>query len=226
MKVTIAEELLLLAYSEDEGKQLISTMQLDPALAGALLAELAVEGRVELSDKKLVLTGTAPLGDDEPDDELDDELKAVLSRVAGEHKERKPAWWVQRLQSSKLRTRLLTRLAEAGVLTEQRGKVLGLFPVTRWPEADPGVEAEVRERVASVLGGADPDARTAALIAVMHAAKLDRKAFPGASKERVKEISEGAWAGDAVARTIASINAATVTAITAATVAATAGGGG
>ncbi|MER7618722.1 GPP34 family phosphoprotein, partial [Nonomuraea wenchangensis] len=31
--------------------------------------------------------------------------------------------------------RLLTRLAEAGVLTEQRSKVLGIFPVTRWPEA-------------------------------------------------------------------------------------------
>ncbi|MFK4036421.1 GPP34 family phosphoprotein [Nonomuraea wenchangensis] len=218
MKVTIAEELLLLAYSEDEGKQLISTVQLDPALAGALLAELTVEGRVELSDYKLVLTGGAPLGDDE--------LDAVLSRLGDERKQRKPAWWVQRLQSHKLRTRLLTRLAEAGVLTEQRSKVLGIFPVTRWPEADPSVEADVRERVASVLGGAEPDARTAVLIAIMHAAKLDRKAFPGASKERVKELAEGAWAGDAVARTIASINAATIATITAATVAATAGGGG
>ncbi|MEU6723528.1 GPP34 family phosphoprotein [Nonomuraea wenchangensis] len=220
MKVTIAEELLLLAYSEGEGKQLISTVQLDPALAGALLAELAVEGRVELTDDRLVLTGSAPLGDDE----LDPELDAVLSRVAGEHKERKPAWWVQRLQSHKLRTRLLTRLAQSGVLTEQRSKVLGIFPVTRWPEADPSVEAEVRERVASVLGGAEPDPRTAVLIAIMHAAKLDRKAFPGASKERVKELAEGAWAGDAVARTIAAINAATITAITAATVVATSGG--
>ncbi|MED7928710.1 GPP34 family phosphoprotein [Nonomuraea sp. LP-02] len=216
MKVTIAEELLLLAYSEGEGKQLISTVQLDPALAGALLAELAVEGRVELTDDKLVLTGSAPLGDEE--------LDAVLSRVAGEHKERKPAWWVQRLQSHKLRARLLTRLAQSGVLTEQRGKVLGIFPVTRWPEADPSVEADVRERVASVLGGAEPDPRTAVLIAIMHAAKLDRKAFPGASKERVKELAEGAWAGDAVAKTIAAINAATITAITAATVVATSGG--
>ncbi|MCK2214388.1 GPP34 family phosphoprotein [Actinomadura sp. ATCC 31491] len=213
MKVTIAEELLLLAYSEDEGKPLVGAVQLDPALAGALLAELAVEGRVELSDKKLVLSGAEPLGDDE--------LDAVLARVAEDGKERKPAWWVQRLQSAKLRNRLLTRLAQAGVLSEQRGKVLGLFPVTRWPEADPGVEAEVRERVASVLGGADPDARTAVLIAIMHAAKLDRKAFPGASKERIKEIAEGAWAADAVAKTIAAINAAAMAAITAATVAAT-----
>jgi hypothetical protein len=211
MTVTIAEELLLLAYSEEEGKQLISATQLDPALAGAIIAELAVAERVELSDQKLTLTSPAPLGDDE--------LDATLARIAAEGKARKPAWWVQRLQSGKLRRRLLTRLAESGVLAEERGKILGVFPTTRWPEADPSVEANVRERVSSALGGADPDARTAILIAIMHAAKLDRKAFPGASKERIKEIAEGAWAADAVAKTIAAINSAMTAAITSAAVA-------
>jgi hypothetical protein len=211
MTVTIAEELLLLAYSEEEGKQLISATQLDPALAGAILAELAVAERVELSDKKVTLKNPAPLGDDE--------LDTTLARIAAEAKDRKPVWWVQKLQSGKLRRRLLTRLAESGVLAEERGKILGIFPTTRWPEADPGVEADVRERVASVLGGADPDPRTAVLIAIMHAAKLDRKAFPGASKERIKEIAEGAWAADAVAKTIAAINSAMTIAITSAAVA-------
>ncbi|MFC4111647.1 GOLPH3/VPS74 family protein [Nonomuraea zeae] len=211
MTVTIAEELLLLAYSEEEGKQLISATQLDPALAGAIIAELAVAERVELSEKKLTVTNPAPLGEEE--------LDAALARIGAEGKDRKPAWWVQRLQSGKLRRRLLTRLAESGVLAEERGKVLGIFPTTRWPEADPSVEANVRERVAGVLGGAEPDARTAVLIAIMHAAKLDVKAFPGASKERIKEIAEGAWAADAVAQTIAAINAAMIAAITTAAVA-------
>ncbi|MEV4112734.1 GPP34 family phosphoprotein [Nonomuraea sp. NPDC049695] len=213
MTVTIAEELLLLTYNDEKGTQLVSGTQLDPALAGALLAELAVNGRLELSDKKVTVKDPSPLGDSEMD--------ATLARIAEEGKERKPAWWVQRLQSAKLRKRLLTRLAESGVLTEQRGKVLGIFPTTRWPEANPDVEAAVRDRVTSALAGADPDARTAVLIAIAHAAKLDRKAFPEASKQRVKEIAEGAWAADAVAQTIAAINAVMITTITAATVAAT-----
>ncbi|MEV4581788.1 GPP34 family phosphoprotein [Nonomuraea jabiensis] len=213
MTVTIAEELLLLAYNDEKGTQLVSGTQLDPALAGALLAELAVNGRLELSDKKVAVKDPSPLGDPE--------LDATLARIAEEGKERKPAWWVQRLQSGKLRKRLLTRLAESGVLSEQRGKVLGVFPTTRWPEANPEVEAAVRDRVISALAGADPDARTAVLIAIAHAAKLDRKAFPGASKQRVKEIAEGAWTADAVAQTIAAINAVMITTITAATVAAT-----
>ncbi|MGW0482877.1 GOLPH3/VPS74 family protein [Nonomuraea sp. NPDC003214] len=212
MKVTIAEEILLLAHKEDDGKPLIPSTQLDPVLAGALLAELAVNERVTLDGKKVQLVDPTPLGDEE--------LDAVLAAIA-EGKERKAAWWVQKLQSVKLRARLLTRLARAGVLAEERAKVLGLFPTTRWPEVDGRTEAEVRERVAAALGGADPTARTAVLIAVMHAAKLDRKAFPGADKARVKEIAEGAWAAEAVAQTITAIHAAiAVTAATSAVVAA------
>ncbi|NUP02633.1 MAG: GPP34 family phosphoprotein [Nonomuraea sp.] len=212
MTVTIAEELLLLAYSEAEGKQLIGAMQLDPALGGAILAELAVAGRVELTGDKVTLKDPTPLGDDE--------LDATLARIAEDGKARKPAWWVQRLQSGKLRRRLLTRLAESGVLAEERGKVLGIFPTTRWPEADPRVEADVRERVSAALAGAEPDMRTAVLIAITHAAKLDRKTFPDADRQRVKEIAKGEWAGEAVAKTIASINAAIAAGATAAAVAA------
>lgn len=213
MKVTIAEEVLLLAHSEDEGRQLIPTMQLDPALGGAILAELAVNDRIELSEKKVTVKDTTPLGDNE--------LDALLARMAEDGKDRKPAWWVQQIQSTKLRKRLLTRLAEAGVLTEEHAKVLGLFPTTRWPEADGRVEAEVRQRVGSALAGADPEPRTAVLIAVLHAAKLDRRAFPRASKARIKEIAEGQWAGDAVAKTIAAISAAVMAASTTAVIVAT-----
>ncbi|HUR06507.1 MAG TPA: GPP34 family phosphoprotein [Nonomuraea sp.] len=216
MTVTIAEELLLLAYSEEEGKQLIGATQLDPALGGAILAELAVNERVTLSGKNVSVENATPLGDDE--------LDAALTRIAEEDKERKPDWWVQKLHSTKLRRRLLTRLAEAGVLTEERGRVLGIFPTTRWPEADGSVEAEVRQRVGDVLAGARPDARTAVLIAVMYAAKLDRKAFPGANRERVKEIAEGEWAGDAVAKTIAAINSVIVIAATTAAIGAATSG--
>ncbi|MFI6174401.1 GPP34 family phosphoprotein [Nonomuraea sp. NPDC051191] len=214
MTVTIAEELLLLAYSEEEGRQLIGGIQLDPALGGAILAELAAAGRVELADDKVTVKDPAPLGDEE--------LDAALARMAEDGKARKPAWWVQRLQSGKLRWRLLTRLAESGVLAEERRKVLGIFPTTRWPESDPQVEADVRERVTAVLTGAEPDQRTATLIAIMYAAKLDLKAFPGADRGRVKEIAEGEWAGQAVAKTISAITAAVIlTTTTAATVAAT-----
>jgi hypothetical protein len=202
---TIAEEVLLLAYGEEEGRQLIGSSELDAALGGSILAELAIHDRIDLADKRVTVRDTTPLGDEE--------LDAALTRIAGESRERKPEWWVQRLHSTKLRKRLLSRLAERGVLHEEQYRILGIFPATRYPEQDPRVEQGIRERVQSVLSGADPDERIAVLVAVLHAAKIDRKAFPGASKERIREITEGDWAGEAVAKTIASINAAVMVAV-------------
>src|ERR1044072_8144044 len=119
---TIAEEVLLLAYDEEQGRQLIGSSELDgalggavlaglaAALGGALLAELTVGGRIDLADKKVTVLDATPVGDEE--------LDAALARIAAESKARKPEWWVQRLHSGKLRRRLLSRLAERGVLDE------------------------------------------------------------------------------------------------------------
>jgi hypothetical protein len=211
--LTIAEEILLLAYREDTGKSKIGSIELESALGGAVLAELALKGRLDFEGTTVHVTDPAPVGDDE--------LDAVLARIAGERKERKPEWWVGKLRSSKLRGRLLTRLAARGVLSEQQTKVFGLFPTRRYPELDPGPEQELRQRIESVLAGAEPDEHLAIVVAILHAAKLDRKAFPHASKKRIKEIAEGDRTGVAVRKTIASIHASIAAAGTAATIAST-----
>ncbi|MEV0828609.1 GOLPH3/VPS74 family protein [Nonomuraea rubra] len=204
MTVTIAEELLLLAYSDDKGKPLIADSRLDHAVAGALLAELAVRGRVELTGRtltgrKLTVRDPRPLRD-----EL---LDGVLNHMA-ERSDRSPSWWLQRLEKHDRRMRLLSRLAAMGVLREQRDKALGIFTVTTWPTAFPGVEAAVRQRVSAALAGAHHDERTAALIGLVHSAGLTRKAFPGADRRRFKHFAAGAWASGPVASTVASINSA------------------
>ncbi|WP_245691291.1 GOLPH3/VPS74 family protein [Sinosporangium album] len=213
----IAEELLLLAYSEEEGKPLVSGTQVDTALGGAVLAELAILGRVSLEGKKVVLQDSTPVGDDE--------LDSALTKIAESRTERKPDWWVYKFYTSKLRQRLLTRLAERGVLSEERVKVLGFIPLNRYPERDPSIEQAVRARVTDVLGGAEPDERVAVLLSLLKACRLDRKAFPDADKQRIKEITEGEWAGAAVKKTIDSINAVVIVTVTTGVIVGTAGGG-
>ncbi|GII95845.1 hypothetical protein Ssi02_60760 [Sinosporangium siamense] len=208
--------MLLLAYSEDEGKLLIGGTQVDAALGGAILAELALLGRIAFVDKKVVVQDATPVDDEE--------LNDALTRIAEDKKTRKPDWWVYKLHSWKLRKRLLTRLADRGVLGEEQVKIMGLFPSTRYPERNPSVELAVRERVQNVLSGADPDERVAVLVAVLVGCQLVRKVFPDASKARLKEITEGDWAGEAVKNTIASINAVVITAVTAGAIAGAASG--
>ena len=64
MTITIAEEVLLLAHSEEEGRQLIGSSELMASLAGAMLAELALAGKVALSEQKVTVTDPAPMGDE------------------------------------------------------------------------------------------------------------------------------------------------------------------
>jgi hypothetical protein len=202
--VSMAEELLLLAYREDTGRPWIGSVELDAAVAGTLLAELATCGRIALDGKQVVVADPTPPGDEE--------LDAALARMAAEARRRRPDWWVGKLKGSKLRKRLITRLTTRGILTQQRVRILGVFPAWRFPALDPGAGRAVRDRIADVLAGAEPDARTAALLAVLHAAKLDRKVFPDADRGRIAQITEGDWVGDAVRRAINAAHAAAASA--------------
>jgi hypothetical protein len=92
--------------------------------------------------------------------------------------------------------------------------VLGLFPVTRWPAQDARHEDELRLALDNVLKlGAEPDDRTAALVALLSALNVVPKVVPDvvdkkALKRRVKEISGSAWAAEAVRQAVRARQAA------------------
>jgi hypothetical protein len=220
---SLPEEFLLIAY-EDDGTPLTDGTHLDNGLGGAVLLELALAGRVDIADKKVVVADSEPLNDPLLDD--------ALGRIAAESRTRKPGHWVSKFAKD-TRPRVLEKLVAERVLTPQKDRVLGLFPRTRYPSADgvePVVETEARQRmVTAVTGAGTVDPRTAALCALVSATDLDRKVFRDLDRRRVKarlkEIGEGAWAADAVKKTLEEIQAAVMVAIVASTTAATAGAG-
>jgi hypothetical protein len=210
MTRSIASELLLLALDDEKGKPLVDGSTLNAALAGTAVVELVAAGALtlqlddggEVKPGRLCRTGVA-----RPSDEL---LGEVVDTAHG----KKPKDAIGALttmtftdRGAKLREQLLAELVAEGVLTHERGKVLGLFPTQRWPEADPSVEREVRDRVRAVLvHGATPDARTAVLVSMLSVTKLAPKVFPHddgkALQARADAVRESDWAGDAVARAL------------------------
>ncbi|TWD74788.1 Golgi phosphoprotein 3 GPP34 [Kribbella amoyensis] len=212
----IAEDLLLLLYDDESGKPITGSPGLDYALAGAVVIELTMLGRVdvagpgeEVKEGRLKVLDAGPTGDPVLDQRL-----AVLAEKTGQ----KPKNVLGKL-SKKLRDELLARLAERGILEADQDKVLGLFPVTRWPAKDAQHEAQVREALENVLKlGSLPDERTGALVALLNALNVvpkvvtdavDKKAL----KQRAKEISESAWAAEAVRKAVQEMQAAVTTAI-------------
>ncbi|MQA85296.1 MAG: GPP34 family phosphoprotein [Streptosporangiales bacterium] len=215
MSVTLPEELLLIVLDDVAGSVRAGRPALDFGLAGGQLLELALASRIDVVDKKVAVVDPRPVGD--PD------IDRALERIATSKRQRKPQDWVQALHKP-LRAGYSDRLVKQGMVRLENRRVLGIFPVRRFPAVDAAVETETRGRLRSVLvEGADPDPRTAALVSLLRAADMVKKLFPdadrGAIKRRAKEVSEGEWAGAAVRKAVESVNAAVAGAVAAATAA-------
>lgn len=216
----IAEDLLLLAYDDATGKPDAAVSNLDYRLAGALLVELALDGRIALTNDRegsawwsagspgrVVVSDPAPAGHPA--------LDAALA-VVGE-RPREPKSLVDPL-SKGLRDRLLGGLAERGILRREEGRILRIFPTTSWPAADSAHEERLRARCAAVLtGSATPDARTAALIAVARGSGLVERLVPKEhrrqARERADRLAEESWASGAVKKAVDDVTTAVMVAV-------------
>jgi len=220
----IVEDLLLLLLDDTSGT-IAGEGTLYYTLGGAVLVELALRGEVAPDDSRTLFNGIriGAVKGELPSDPL---LREAYEKVA-----KKPRG-VQELLidiGSSLRGEVLDRLVERGFIRREKKKVLGVFPTTRMPAQRPEYEARLLERVRSVLvDGAEPDARTGALAALLSASGTLPQLHPGipwsgAVYTRGKELEKGNWGADAVNTAIAGTNAAIAASAAAASVATNSG---
>ena len=221
----LATDLLLLALDDERGTVLSqAAIGLDYGLAGAIVMELALRGRIDVNDDKVSTIG--PVTDDAL---LDDALRTIATTPG-----KNLSHWVWHLSRDLggLRQRLLDRLVARGTLEKRERRVLLLFHQNVYPERDARVEHDIRTRVDdALLHGQSPDAQTACLIHLAAACRITDAIYPRdqhqAIKARIDALGDAGIAGaDAVAGLVAqaetqAVTAATMAAITAATVAAT-----
>ena len=215
---TLADDLLLVLLDPESGKPRTDGTKLAYGLAGALLLELALAGRVDVvgpkpSKAEVVVRDHTPL--------QDEVLADALRRVA--EKRRRAERLVPALAKG-LRDRLLERAEQRGDLRRERVALRR----DRWPAANQARRRALGARLHDVLvTGISPDPHTAALVALLAAIDAapsvvdtpDRAARKAVSR-RAAELSDGAWAAESVRRAVAAAQAA-VAASTAAAVAAT-----
>jgi hypothetical protein len=226
----IAEDLLLLLTEDRTGKLLAPASQIDIALGGALLVELVLERRVDVTEGhggqrkgRLVVTDASPTSD-----RLLDEALAILAAQQG----KKPRAALAPLGKG-LRQRLHARLAEQGLLRERHGRILGIIPTHRWPAGDTAHEDLVRAPLLEALRtGSTADPRAGAIVALLHALRavgkvIDPAAAGVTSKElkaSAERIADGDWASQAVREAIDQALAAVIAATSSSTSVVVSGG--
>ncbi|MBO0609249.1 GOLPH3/VPS74 family protein [Myceligenerans salitolerans] len=234
-ELTLAEQVLLLALDDESGRPLTDSTRLHAGLAGAVLLDLIRAGALELAehDTDVRAGRLRRTGRNTPGDPL---LAEILDRAHG----KKPrdavmavdgsGGWVNR--AGRLKERMLHDLAGRGLLREEHGTFLRIFPTTSWPAGEPGPEAEIvsRVRVAMTTPGA-PDRPTAVLVGILNATQLLHRLIPEIPKKELKrraqEVADQGWAGEAVDKAVEqAVMTAVMAAMAGAAAAGAAGAGG
>ena len=207
------EEIMLLALRNQKGT--VATSFSEHAVAGAVLAELLLDRRITLDQrrKKMVeLHSAAPTGDPIIDE--------CLERMTSARRPASLRTWVTRLaRIKKLRHKVARQLCNRGILRADEDKVAFIFTRKVYPEINPGPEREIVNRVrAAILSGEERlDARTVALIALADGGGLLGEVLGRrevkARKKRIARIVEGEAAGRATRDAIAACRTAAMVAV-------------
>jgi hypothetical protein len=210
----IAEDVLLALFQPASGT-IAGENTLYYALGGAVLAELAHQGRATVQDAGLRGTLVSAAGERPLDELLNPAWDYVAAKPRGVQS-------VLAAAGPALRAPLLDRLVERGDLERSEKRMLGLIPTTALREGRSGRRAEVVAALRSVLvDGRAPDERVAAVIALVSASGglpvLDPEIpWTDATATRSKALEQGDWAADAagaaVTRTMTAVVASALAA--------------
>ena len=209
MKLSLSEEILLLCLDDQTGRtRPMPDRALDYALAGAILADLAIGGQVSLSETAVSWKpGAPPVTQPVHASAIDLLRKVEVPSLQS---------WLGVLasESRALRGAALNQLVDRGILARERDEFLWVFRTERYETLDLSEEIEVQKRLrAVVLEQQDcPSREEAVLVALMEVCQLGRLMFSHAeferSRDRIREIASSDCVGCAVRHALTEIQRA------------------
>ena len=165
-----AEEIMLLLLDDKGGKFAdLPAPSVECALAGAVLMDLALEGRIDTDPERLFVVDPTPL--------KDHLLDPTLARIVQATETHDARHWIEQTiaYASDIRDRSLARLVERGILRREDDRFLWVFQTRRYPVIDDQPVQEVKLRIMGVLFSDEiPDARDIVIISLSDACGIFR----------------------------------------------------
>ncbi len=207
----IVEELFLL-LRRDDGHPASATAQRGYGIAAAAITDLVLAERITLSDDKdprLTVLRPGPAGHPA--------LDAAMERL--EQRDGKKLSSLVTDRRLAVEKEVAGALASTGVITVVEKRALGLVP-EKYPVLDAEPERRVREQLRTVLLGGTPRPEDATLLSILQGLGIAKKVLEDERgtlggrdlKRRIEEVSTETKAGPAVAKAVAAMNAAIVSA--------------
>ena len=208
-----AEEIMLLLLDDKGGRFVAArSVSLEYALAGAVLMDLALEGRIDTDPERLFMIDPAPLEDDL--------LDPTLARIAQSVKTHDPGYWINQTatHAGDIQERSLARLVERGILRRADDRFMWVFHERRYPMIDNKAVQEVKLRIMEVLFSNEiPDARDIVIISLADACGifggiLSGRELAGAA-QRIAQVRKMDLIGREVSKAVRDIELSLATAM-------------
>ncbi|MCR9270856.1 MAG: GPP34 family phosphoprotein [Hyphomonadaceae bacterium] len=195
MDITLPQAILLLSLNDQTGKTEEGYYQ--PALAGAALADLFLQGAIELQSADEVVIPLRHMLS------LGPFLSMCDREIGAATKPRDLPHWIAALASQKdFIASIADELCHLGALTKAQTKIFGLFTRTVWPEASPVLEGQLKAEMATAMfqeiGAVDE--RLCLTIALAHAADLLTHNFEASDLEQHADRIAAIAAGQCLTR--------------------------
>ena len=166
--IRLTEELILLMLDESSGYlEMVPGWDFSCVMAGAVIADLALEDRVDTDLQSLYLLDATPTGD-----QL---LDPTLEEISGTEEHSDTQYWIERnaARAEDIVTLTLERLVDKGVLDYESG---GFWTLSRsvsrtgvYPSADGAIQKAAKTRILNIVLNDDiPDPRDVILVGLMH----------------------------------------------------------
>ncbi len=144
---TLFDELQLLAIHEDKGIFIGSALdRLKPGLSGAVLAELALSGKIcATNNHRLHVADISPTNDPVLDE--------ALTELQKSNKERKFGYWLNNLypKAEKLLKKITRSLVQQGLLTQDDDNLVWVIPSPLHPEINCSAKHAVVEHLRGIV---------------------------------------------------------------------------
>ena len=204
--LTLTDELILMLLNEENGYfHQVPGWHLNCAVAGAALAELSLQGRIDTDPEALHLMDSTPTGDPS--------LDPLLKELAEAESKQTATYWVERLapHAEDVIDLTLDRLVERNILNYHDGEFWTLAQTGWKPDAygssEEGTASQsIRDRIANVIFNDDiPDPRDIIVLCIVNACDVLRFIFQidAEADERIDLVCRLDLIGRSIAEAVA-----------------------
>ena len=189
MELNLIDQLTLLALDDKKGTLVADSTTYSYALGGAVIMELALEERIDLSNKKIIVKDSGKTNDPIID--------TYFELIKNSKKERKAEYWVQHLgnKADKIKRDTIDKLINKRILEKREDKILWIFTYNKYPAYNPREENQLRSRLYDIVVNSHrPELKEIMILNLIDACDLGKEVFgkehAKTFKKKLKTINE------------------------------------